>query len=993
MNENNVYKTVGAYEGKEPYIFVSYAHANADVVTPILDQLHNAGYRFWFDEGIYSGDVWREAVASHLLSSKCVLAFISKEFCESKNCKDEINLAHEHSTIIPVFIDAIKTPTYLSAGMLMTLSGYNAIYGLHYLSNRQSQTLIDKICNSEEMAECKRITSKDNHQIVKSTLKFSEGFLHSGALNIMDYSLEQTKNEVKKISRLFKEIFYIKHFDNQFPAKDIAETIISVIKDNIGNSRKNLLKIKGPLGSYKNRLLQYIYLLLEKEDNGILPFYIDLSMYEKSIEKGNINEKSELEQLVQNHFEQIKTIITEDPNNKPIVIIDGVRDFSSGHDRIYSIIKKYLSQINCKVIISLDTDFTNNHKFTLHPLSGSDFEFFIRINSMNTNNKEACVEFIKNCLDTFHIALPSNTVDATYIYNRLLKLNIINLDAYWISNILREMLGNVLNPELTVSDLYELICKKELDDAQINSAAQLAYDYEYGTTDFSNSDFYFDVRWKTMRKHRSVLEYLIARYYVIKFKELDIEKKDVDEKQLHFLSMILPKSITIFVTPMINQLDVFEGKILRFATKYYEQFSVLEKNQLIFLLGRLKNRTSIEESKALLKTYYQEALDNYFNKDTTITEQNQNAFLLRTISISLMVLGEKQVADRYFDLLLNDKLSNEINRGFHLIYYGDKSYIPNKTRLELSDDPKRGKMTFNALYSSIVGKINAHIYSNMLFLELFTLCSLMQARIDSNVTKRGMFYDRYAEVVINLIDEVLISRKIKEYEKMKLYFQWMRAELNKYYRDNKQFSSADIYNDYNNAAKIKRTGWVRRDIREPENIVEHMYNCWLMAAFYLPETILDCEEYDKNEVLNMLLIHDLGEYRTGDIARPDKEKQQTVYDENENEIMQGMLFSGTYPSAQSLSFLTKCWDDWFYVKNINFEIAKDIDNIQAIYQFCKYYSEDNTKFDEEDARNWIEGIYDIKTIVGRNIVKKLILNNPIFIDIIQVFCDEGEYYE
>ena len=57
MNENNVYKTVGAYEGKEPYIFVSYAHANADVVTPILDQLHNAGYRFWFDEGIYSGDV------------------------------------------------------------------------------------------------------------------------------------------------------------------------------------------------------------------------------------------------------------------------------------------------------------------------------------------------------------------------------------------------------------------------------------------------------------------------------------------------------------------------------------------------------------------------------------------------------------------------------------------------------------------------------------------------------------------------------------------------------------------------------------------------------------------------------------------------------------------------------------------------------------------------------------------------------------------------
>jgi 5'-deoxynucleotidase YfbR-like HD superfamily hydrolase len=982
-----------AYDGSKPYIFVSYAHANSNTVVPILEHLNNAGYRFWFDEGIYSGDMWREAVASHLLSSKCVLAFISKEFSESKNCKDEINLAHEHSTIIPVFIDSMKTPDYLSAGMLMILSGYNAIYGLDYVSGCQIESLVDKICNSIEMDECKIEESKEQQKIIKSSLKFSESFLHSGALSIKDSSFAQTENEVGKISRLFNEIFYAKHFDAQLPAKNIADTIITIIKNNVSNNRKNLLKIKGPLGSYKNRLLQYIYLLLEKEDNGILPFYIDLSMYEKSIEKGSINEKGELEQLVQKHFDQVKTIISEDSNNSPIVIIDGVRDFSSGHDRIYSITKKCLSQINCKVIISLDTDFTNNHKFALHPLSGSDFEYFIRINSMNTNNKDICIEFIKNCLDTFHIALPSNTVDATFIYNRLLKLNILNLDAYWISNILREMLGNVLNPDLTISDLYELICKKELDDSQINAAAQLAYDYEYGTTDFSNSDFYFDVRWKTMRKHRSVLEYLIARYYVIKFNELDIDKKDIDEKQLHFFSMILPKSITVFVTPMINQLDAFESKILRFATRYYDSFSVLEKNQLIFLLGRLKNRTSIEESKALLKTYYKAAYDKYSNQNTTVVERVQNAFLLRTISISLMVLGEKQIADCYFYLLLNDKLSNEVNRGFHLIYYGDKSYIPNKTRLELSDDPQKGKMTFNALYSSIVRKTSTHTYNSMLFLELFTLCSLIQARIEAgNINKSGFYY-KYTDVIIDLLEDVLSNRRIREFEKLKLYFQWIKLELEKYYIEKVDYSSATIYNDFNNACTIKRTGWVRRNIPEPENIVEHMYNCWLMAALYLPESVPEHIEYDKKVILNMLLIHDLGEYKTGDIARPEKEKNRALYDEHENEVMQGLLFSSTYPSAQNMSFLSKCWDDWFYTKDINYEIAKDIDNIQAIYQFCKYYCFDNTRFDEEDARNWIEEIYEIKTSIGRGIVKKLILNNPLFVSIVKDFCDEVDYYE
>lgn len=41
-----------AYEGAEPYCFVSYAHVNSDRVYPIVEQLMQRGIRLWYDDGI-----------------------------------------------------------------------------------------------------------------------------------------------------------------------------------------------------------------------------------------------------------------------------------------------------------------------------------------------------------------------------------------------------------------------------------------------------------------------------------------------------------------------------------------------------------------------------------------------------------------------------------------------------------------------------------------------------------------------------------------------------------------------------------------------------------------------------------------------------------------------------------------------------------------------------------------------------------------------------
>lgn len=85
MNER-----IQAYDGREPYIFVSYAHKNSSKVMPIIESLFKDKYRAWYDEGIAPGSEWPKNIEDHLKAASVVLIFTSKESLESSNCQNEI---------------------------------------------------------------------------------------------------------------------------------------------------------------------------------------------------------------------------------------------------------------------------------------------------------------------------------------------------------------------------------------------------------------------------------------------------------------------------------------------------------------------------------------------------------------------------------------------------------------------------------------------------------------------------------------------------------------------------------------------------------------------------------------------------------------------------------------------------------------------------------------------------------------------------------------
>ena len=137
-----------AYEGDENYIFVSYAHADAEKVWPILDALNDKGYRIWFDDGIDPGTEWPADIEKHLNNCSAVISFISPKAVASANCRRELTLSLE---LRKPFVYVLLEQTKLAEGMSLQLAG-------QYCINKTAlsdEKLIKKLCAAKALEGCK----------------------------------------------------------------------------------------------------------------------------------------------------------------------------------------------------------------------------------------------------------------------------------------------------------------------------------------------------------------------------------------------------------------------------------------------------------------------------------------------------------------------------------------------------------------------------------------------------------------------------------------------------------------------------------------------------------------------------------------------------------------------------------------------------------------------------------------------------------------------
>jgi hypothetical protein len=114
-----------AYDGDDPFIFVSYAHEDVTEVYPDLAWLRDQGVNIWYDEGISPSSEWREELGRAIRKSKLMVFFVSPESVHSLHCRREVNDALDlNLDCLVVYLQETDLPD----GLRLSLSGLQAIF-------------------------------------------------------------------------------------------------------------------------------------------------------------------------------------------------------------------------------------------------------------------------------------------------------------------------------------------------------------------------------------------------------------------------------------------------------------------------------------------------------------------------------------------------------------------------------------------------------------------------------------------------------------------------------------------------------------------------------------------------------------------------------------------------------------------------------------------------------------------------------------------------
>jgi len=154
------------YEGKEPYVFISYCQQDMALCGSLVNELNARHVRVWFDNAVHIGDMWPEVIANHLKDCRVCILLITNNFVGSVNCNNELAFSTQnHIPAIPLLADG----TNVSAGMQMTLAA------IKYIKFDPTRPLpVDKLMESPDLKACVDPNWKPPVQPIES-VKTGEG--------------------------------------------------------------------------------------------------------------------------------------------------------------------------------------------------------------------------------------------------------------------------------------------------------------------------------------------------------------------------------------------------------------------------------------------------------------------------------------------------------------------------------------------------------------------------------------------------------------------------------------------------------------------------------------------------------------------------------------------------------------------------------------------------------------------------------------------------
>ncbi|OWK60765.1 5'-deoxynucleotidase HDDC2 isoform X1 [Lonchura striata] len=126
--------------------------------------------------------------------------------------------------------------------------------------------------------------------------------------------------------------------------------------------------------------------------------------------------------------------------------------------------------------------------------------------------------------------------------------------------------------------------------------------------------------------------------------------------------------------------------------------------------------------------------------------------------------------------------------------------------------------------------------------------------------------------------------------------------------------------------RVPRTGWVYRNVAEPESVSDHMYRMAMMAL------VTEDKSLNKDRCIRLALVHDMAECIVGDIAPADNIPKEEKHRREETAMQQL-----THLLSEDLRReIYELWEEYENQSSAEAKFVKQLDQCEMILQAFEY---------------------------------------------------------
>ncbi|MBQ8689724.1 MAG: TIR domain-containing protein [Clostridia bacterium] len=977
---------------KKPFVFISYSTKDSDTANLIHSYLEGNGIPCWIaSRNIEGGESFAVQIVDAINDCEAFVMISSGNSNGSGHVSNELSLAFSaNKKIIPFRIEEYS----LSKANLYFLQQAQWIDACDSLNDGLRHLLLavrtvipaEAEAKEPEVAEPipvfeKKATEEeeDNRpsltrdEMVTLLLKNIGKFPYC----LRDRTYGKAYDGFKALSKVLFDHTVSMYFRGKITASGID--YVDFIVDTLSQGQGISIQVRGLPGCAKNMLLQLAYYqMLENfrsEKSDYLPVYLSSSYYEKlSYTKGK--EREEMRAKIEPECHEVYRFVKKNPGIKPVLMVEAVREHVvsafAPEDVIFDIFKGYADK--CKAfhkfnrIVALDVGLIKNRQRLKRaiPLIGDASGYVFRFSSVPIADKAACIEVIEAILTMYKDA--HDGVSAADIYKALKRLRFVTVDIFTVRLVATELSQGLSVDDISLVDMYERLALNELkgDEEKMLVIAQELYEYVFNDKHDVKKRPYNAVLWSLPHKHSAYLEFMIAFFAVN-----SILNPDAPDR-LRFLKYSMTSMENRFMSSHLHNNYHLQESLLKLVLDNYESLDINQKSNAAYWLGKLSYAELTDGAQRLLDGEYRRLLPLVTNDHSQTLTNRFNQYLFRSVCHGLISYGRTNVLDEYLCLVITNDITNAIDRGTVVQYMGDSYQVSAHNDFYLDDDPNIGEQAIRILSSNVESALAAK-HTSYVEADLVSLLSLVQARMHTSPEALAYNLTPCCKKCLELLREYQKRPRSVVSDKLLYYFKSVEEDLESYVEDSRFDAAFNLYNDLSRMKDTKRDNWKNYNVTNPESIADHTLSAWIMGMLYLPDEHPE-QSYNKQTVLDMILIHDMAESKLGDhsgeLSEPTKElKLQNCY-------LRKLFLKGTYPEVANMTRYYDAWVDYYYGQSINARIARDINLLQTVNTFFSYLVQSPESYSLQTAKKWMAEGDKLSTDIGYELFERIIVNNP-----------------